>query len=128
MEFLRCSFVKKTSGSVAKCRLFSQASVKGASFFFLVMNIGVTRRAVLWLLVTHHAARTTAGKKATTQIHLDLKGKISGYISACQLGPRAYREATRNISFPPGLDVSPSDGLPPALNSQVPIYTPATVV
>ena len=34
------SFGGETSGSVAKCRLFSQASVKEASVF--VINIGVT--------------------------------------------------------------------------------------
>ena len=45
---------------------FLKSYVKGASF--LVTNIGVTQ--------------TTAGKKATTQIHLDFKGKISGYLRA----------------------------------------------
>ena len=37
-----------------------------------VINIGVT----------YNYQKTTAGKKATTQIHLDLKGEICGYLRA----------------------------------------------
>ena len=36
------SFGVETSGSVAKCRLFSQASVKGATFFLWWTYLGVT--------------------------------------------------------------------------------------
>ena len=66
------SFGGETSGSVAKCRLFSQGRVKRGQFFFF----GDKHRG------KRITAQTTAGKKATTQIHLDLKGKISGYLRA----------------------------------------------
>ena len=35
-----------------------------------------------------------------------------------------WHEATRNISTPPGMGCQSIAGLPPALNSPVPIYTP----
>ena len=89
-----------------------------------LFQIGVTK----YVLNTELTSPKTLKNLASSELCLEVKGKVCIRANvAHQAGAYpGFRSMKRLGVFllPPGWDVSPSQGYPPALNSPVPIYTP----